>query len=91
MSVVDIRVSATSESCGTAVVNCVNRSICNDDENGHQGDIKEEESSDSCVSKYEMVCYTEEMKSDGSLSEVEEEMDYLMEEGIQGAIEEDTG
>jgi hypothetical protein len=38
-----------------------------------------------------MVCYTGEMKSDGSLSEVEEEMDYLMEEGIQGAIEEDAG
>ena len=66
----------------TAVMSCVNRSINNDNE-GHQEGMHEEETSDTTISKREMVCYTGKMYSDVSLSEVKEEEEHLMENVIR--------
>ena len=86
--VVNIRCTAIRDSIGTVLVNetavmsCVNRSINNDNE-GHQEGMHEEETSDTTISKREMVCYTGKMYSDVSLSEVKEEEEHLMENVIR--------
>jgi hypothetical protein len=49
------------------------------------------ETSDSFISNNEMVCYTEKMMSDGSLSEVNEEEEHLLEENVPSAIIKDAG
>ena len=82
----NVRTSVT-ESSGTDIGNCVNRSMYNDNE-GHQGEIGAEETSDTSMSRNKMVCYTGRMNSDGDLSEVKEVEEHLLE---RVAIIEDTG
>ena len=76
-----------TESSGTDIGNCVNRSIYNDNE-GHQGDIGEEETSDTSIRRNKMVRYAGRMNSHGDLSEVKEEEEHLLE---RVAIMEDAG
>jgi hypothetical protein len=90
-----VRLAVTHDSSGTAIVtdNCVNRSMNNDskvmsnDSEGMQGDTKEEESLDCCLSNEEMVYYTDKTKSETCLSEKE----YILVKTENTNIKEDAG
>ena len=70
-------------------MSCVNRSI-NNDNKGHQEGMHEEETSDTTISKREMVCYTGKMYSDVSQSKVKEEEEHFM-ENVNQSYSKDSG